>query len=141
MHIAVAMFCTDYAIPPVELAVALETRGFESLWLPEHSHIPLSRDSAWPQGGELPKRYYDVMDPFVTLGAAAAAGRRTGPASRISCWQKPVPGLAAPGTGTVTRVRGLIPRVIPTLTVFPRSCYRNGIGRSITPASLRTNNT
>ena len=57
MHIAVAMFCTVYAIPPVELAVALETRGFESLWLPEHSHIPLSRDSAWPQGGELPKRY------------------------------------------------------------------------------------
>ena len=72
MHIGIAMFCTDYAIPPVELAVALETRGFESLWLPEHSHIPLSRDSAWPQGGELPKRYYDVMDPFVTLGAAAA---------------------------------------------------------------------
>jgi probable F420-dependent oxidoreductase len=76
MHIAVAMFCTDYAIPPVELAVALETRGFESLWLPEHSHIPLSRDSAWPQGGELPKRYYDVMDPFVTLGAAAAVTTR-----------------------------------------------------------------
>jgi probable F420-dependent oxidoreductase len=73
MHVGVAMFCTDYAITPVALAKALEQRGFESLWLPEHSHIPLSRDSAWPQGGELPKRYYDVMDPFVCLGAAAAA--------------------------------------------------------------------
>ena len=40
MHVGVAMFCTDYAIPPTELARALEQRGFESLWLPEHSHIP-----------------------------------------------------------------------------------------------------
>lgn len=72
MKIGLAMFCTDYAIPPTELAVALEERGFDSLWLPEHSHIPLSRESAWPQGGELPKKYFDVMDPFVVLGAAAA---------------------------------------------------------------------
>ncbi len=72
MKIGLAMFCTDYAIPPAELAVALEERGFDSLWLPEHSHIPLSRESEWPQGGELPKKYYDVMDPFVVLGAAAA---------------------------------------------------------------------
>ncbi len=73
MHIGIAMFCTDYAIQPVELARALEERGFESLWLPEHSHIPLTRNSAWPQGGDLPKKYYDVMDPFVALGAAAAS--------------------------------------------------------------------
>ena len=73
MHVGVAMFCTDYAISPIALAQALEERGFESLWAPEHSHIPLSRESAWPQGGELPKKYYDVMDPFVSLGAAAAA--------------------------------------------------------------------
>jgi len=72
MKIGLAMFCTDYAIPPAELAIALEERGFDSLWLPEHSHIPLSRESEWPQGGELPKKYYDVMDPFVVLGAAAA---------------------------------------------------------------------
>lgn len=76
MKIGLAMFCTDYAIPPAELAVALEERGFESLWLPEHSHIPLSRESEWPQGGELPKKYYDVMDPFVVLGAAAAVTTR-----------------------------------------------------------------
>src|SRR5215475_11943884 len=76
MHVGVAMFCTDYAIAPTELAVALEQRGFESLWLPEHSHIPLTRLSPYPAGGELPKKYYDVMDPFVVLGAAAAVTRR-----------------------------------------------------------------
>ena len=76
MHVGVAMFCTDYAIAPTELARALEERGFESLWLPEHSHIPLSRLSPYPAGGELPKKYYDVMDPFVVLGAAAAVTTR-----------------------------------------------------------------
>jgi probable F420-dependent oxidoreductase len=72
MHVGVAMFCTDYAMAPTDLALALEQRGFESLWLPEHSHIPLSRLSPYPAGGELPKKYYDVMDPFVVLGALAA---------------------------------------------------------------------
>jgi len=72
MKVGVAMFCTDYSMQPTELAAALEARGFESLWLPEHSHIPLSRVSPFPPGGDLPKKYYDVMDPFVTLGAAAA---------------------------------------------------------------------
>ena len=72
MKVGVAMFCTDYSMQPTELAAALETRGFESLWLPEHSHIPLSRVSPFPPGGDLPKKYYDVMDPFVALGAAAA---------------------------------------------------------------------
>jgi probable F420-dependent oxidoreductase len=76
MHVGVAMFCTDYAMSPTALAVALEQRGFESLWLPEHSHIPLSRISRFPQGGDLPKKYYDVMDPFVVLGAAAAVTTR-----------------------------------------------------------------
>ncbi|NKB58464.1 MAG: TIGR03619 family F420-dependent LLM class oxidoreductase [Alphaproteobacteria bacterium] len=72
MHVGVAMFATDYSMPPTDLAVALEERGFESYWFPEHSHIPLSRDSEFPKGGELPKKYYDVMDPFVVMGAAAA---------------------------------------------------------------------
>ena len=76
MHVGVAMFSTDYAIAPTELATALEQRGFESLWLPEHSHIPLTRLSPYPAGGELPKKYYDVMDPFVVLGAIAAVTTR-----------------------------------------------------------------
>jgi probable F420-dependent oxidoreductase len=66
------MFFTDYSMAPGELARALEERGFESLWAPEHSHIPLTRLSPFPNGGELPKKYYDVMDPFVSLTAAAA---------------------------------------------------------------------
>src|SRR4029079_1595531 len=73
MHLGAAMFFTDYSMSPGELAKALEERGFESLWAPEHSHIPLSRKSPFPSGGELPKKYYDAMDPFVTLTAAAAA--------------------------------------------------------------------
>ena len=76
MEFGVAIFFTDYGMGPVELGRALEERGFESLWAPEHSHIPLSRQSPFPQGGDLPKKYYDVMDPFVTLAAAAAATTR-----------------------------------------------------------------
>ena len=76
MHIGVAMFFTDYSMTPTELATALEERGFESVWAPEHSHIPLTRKSEWPGGGELPKKYYDAMDPFVTLTAAAAVTKK-----------------------------------------------------------------
>src|SRR5437899_12485725 len=76
MDFGAAMFFTDYSMPPGELARALEVRGFESLWAPEHSHIPLSRKSPFPSGGELPKQYYDAMDPFVTLSVAAAATKK-----------------------------------------------------------------
>ena len=76
MHIGVGMFFTDYAMPAPELAIALEQRGFESVWAPEHSHIPLSRLSPFPPGGDLPKKYYDAMDPFVSLTAAAVATKR-----------------------------------------------------------------
>jgi probable F420-dependent oxidoreductase len=73
MHFGAAMFFTDYSMAAGDLGRALEQRGFESLWAPEHSHIPVSRASPFPNGGDLPKQYYDVMDPFVTLTAAAAA--------------------------------------------------------------------
>ncbi|HXN44883.1 MAG TPA: LLM class F420-dependent oxidoreductase [Xanthobacteraceae bacterium] len=72
MHIGLTMFPTEYAIQPHDLAREAEARGFESLWLPEHSHIPTSRKSPWPGGGELPKPYYYSYDPFVSLAAAAA---------------------------------------------------------------------
>jgi probable F420-dependent oxidoreductase len=68
-----AMFFTDYSMGPADLARELEARGFESVWAPEHSHIPASRKSPFPSGGDLPKQYYDAMDPFVSLTAAAAA--------------------------------------------------------------------
>jgi probable F420-dependent oxidoreductase len=73
MKIGAAMFFTDYSMGPGELGRALEERGFDSVWAPEHSHIPLGRASAFPSGGALPKKYYDAMDPFVSLTAAAAA--------------------------------------------------------------------
>lgn len=76
MDYGVAMFPTDYSITPAQLAVAAEERGFGSLWFPEHSHIPTSRKSPWPGGGELPKQYYDVLDPFVALGSAASVTKR-----------------------------------------------------------------
>jgi probable F420-dependent oxidoreductase len=76
MEFGASIFFTDYSISPAELAVALEERGFDSLWAAEHSHIPVPRRTPPPGGGELPKRYYDVMDPFVTLTAAAAATKR-----------------------------------------------------------------
>jgi len=66
------MFFTDYSMAPGELGRVLEARGFESVWAPEHSHIPTSRNTPFPQGGELLKKYYDVMDPFVVLTATAA---------------------------------------------------------------------
>ncbi|MBV1878259.1 MAG: LLM class F420-dependent oxidoreductase [Pseudomonadales bacterium] len=72
MHYGITIFPTDYSISPAALAMAAEARDFESLWVPEHSHIPLSRLSAWPGGPELPKMYYDVMDPFVALASAAS---------------------------------------------------------------------
>jgi len=75
MEFGVGIFFTVYSISPAELAVALEERGLDVLWAPEHSHISASRQTG-PDGGALDKRYYDVMDPFVTLPAAAAATKR-----------------------------------------------------------------
>jgi len=71
MHFGGAMFFTDYSMSAMELARALEERGFESVWAPEHSHIPASRKTPFPGGGDLPKQYYDAMDPFVVLAAAS----------------------------------------------------------------------
>ena len=77
MEIGAAIFFTDYSISPTALAVALEERGFDSLWVAEHSHIPVTRRFTHPQGeAALTKQYYDVMDPFVTLSAAAAVTTR-----------------------------------------------------------------
>ncbi|NNC81797.1 MAG: LLM class F420-dependent oxidoreductase [Acidimicrobiales bacterium] len=73
MKAAIAHFPTDYSIPPAELGPALESRGFESLWAAEHSHIPSSRKTPHPSGADLPKRYYDTYDPFVWLTALAGS--------------------------------------------------------------------
>ena len=75
MKFGVAIFPTEYAISMTELAPAAEQLGFESLWVAEHTHIPTSRQSPWPAGGELPKHYWHTMDPFVALTAAAVASK------------------------------------------------------------------
>ena len=72
MHIGLTMFATDYSIAVPELAREAEARGFESLFLPEHTHIPASRKTPYPAGGELPKEYWHTLDPFGALCAAAA---------------------------------------------------------------------
>ena len=76
MKFGVYMFPTDYAIDPVSLGRAVEGHGFESLFVPEHTHIPTSRRSPFPGGGELPKEYSHTLDPFVALGAVAAVTER-----------------------------------------------------------------
>jgi probable F420-dependent oxidoreductase len=72
MHYGVTIFPTAYSMPMADLGPALEERGFESVWVAEHSHIPASRASPWPGGAELPQIYFDTLDPFVALTAAAA---------------------------------------------------------------------
>jgi len=76
MHFGVFSFNTDYGIRPDELARTLEARGFESLWVGEHTHIPAERRTPYPGGGELPRPYYHMTDPFVSLMAAAAVTER-----------------------------------------------------------------
>ena len=68
----VSIFPTDYSIQPVEMAKEAEARGFQSLFFPEHTHIPANRNTPFPGGGDLPKQYWHSHDPFVALGACAA---------------------------------------------------------------------
>ena len=72
MKFGIGMFPTDYAIGPAELGRACEERGFDSLYYPEHTHIPASRETPFPGGGELPRMYTRLLDPFVSLSAVAA---------------------------------------------------------------------
>src|ERR1700723_4734097 len=76
MEFGCTIFFTDYSITPAELAVAMEERGLDSVWVAEHTHIPVPRKTPPPGGGELQKRYYDVMDPFVTLAVCGAVTKK-----------------------------------------------------------------
>jgi probable F420-dependent oxidoreductase len=106
MHIGLTIFPTEYSIQPPELAIEAETRGFESLWLPEHSHIPTSRKSPWPGGPELPKYYYESYDPFVSLGAAAAVTKKIKLATGICLVVERDPIHTAKEVSTVDRLSG-----------------------------------
>lgn len=76
MDVGIAMFATAYAIDPITLGREVEARGFDSLWIPEHTHIPVSRRSPWPGGAQLPREYTSCYDPFLTLAAVAAVTTR-----------------------------------------------------------------
>ena len=75
-HFGLMMFPTDYSIPPVDLALAAEQRGFESIFFPEHTHIPASRKTPFPGGTDLPKQYWHAYDPFVALAACASVTKK-----------------------------------------------------------------
>jgi len=75
MRFGVLTFVTDQGIGPVDLGVAVEQRGFESLFLAEHTHIPVARSSPYPLGGPIPEKYFRTLDPFIALTAAATATR------------------------------------------------------------------
>ena len=76
LDFGLAIFPADYAIEPAELGRLAEERGFESLWFPEHTHIPVSRDTPYPAGGDLPDMYWHTHDPFVALAQVAAVTER-----------------------------------------------------------------
>jgi probable F420-dependent oxidoreductase len=76
MRYGVSTFATDEGMQPVALGKALEERGFDSVFLAEHTHIPVRHERPYPGGGQLPRRYHRTLDPFVTLGAIAAVTAR-----------------------------------------------------------------
>jgi probable F420-dependent oxidoreductase len=76
MELGLAILLTDYSIQPAALGASAEERGFESLFLAEHTHIPVSRETPYPGGTELPREYSHTIDPFVGLAAAASATER-----------------------------------------------------------------
>ena len=104
MHYGLTMFPTDYSIQPAEIAREAEARGFESLWFPEHTHIPVERKSPWPGGPELPKMYYDVYEPFVALTAAAAVTTKLKVATGICLVVQRDPLQTAKSVATLDRV-------------------------------------
>ena len=107
MKIGLTMFATDQAIPPADLARAAEDRGFHSLYLPEHTHIPTSRKTPAPTGdAELPEEYRRTLDPFVALGAAAAVTSRIRLGTGVCLIAQRDPIVTAKAAATLDHVSG-----------------------------------
>lgn len=104
MEYGVAIFSTEYAVRPDVLARMLEERGFESLWLPEHTHIPTSRRTPFPDGPNLPEEYKHTFDPFVALTAAALATSRLKVATGICLVVERDPIITAKQVATLDRL-------------------------------------
>jgi len=106
MRFGIATFVTDDGIAATELAGAIEQRGFDSVFIAEHTHIPASRQSPYPGGGELPGKYYRTLDPFVALGAMAAVTERLLLATGIALIAQRDPILTAKEVATLDLVSG-----------------------------------
>ncbi|MEU0246796.1 LLM class F420-dependent oxidoreductase [Streptomyces sp. NPDC006235] len=106
MRIAVTIFLTDETISPTRLARELEDRGFDGLYLPEHTHIPVERTTPYPAGGELPREYGRTLDPFVALGQAAAVTERLGLGTGITLVAQHDPIDLAKQVATVDHLSG-----------------------------------
>jgi len=106
VRFGVTIFATDKSIQPVDLAVALQERGFDSMWVPEHTHIPTSRRTPYPNGGELPDEYRRCHDAFVALAAAAVAapGLRVGTAILLVAQRDPI--VTAKAVASLDHVSG-----------------------------------
>jgi probable F420-dependent oxidoreductase len=106
MRYGVTMFVTDVSMGIVELAKAVEERGLESVWVPEHTHIPTSRRTPYPAGEPLPAEYYRCLDPFVALTAAAMAAPtiRVGTGILLIAQHDPI--VAAKAAASVDLVSG-----------------------------------
>jgi probable F420-dependent oxidoreductase len=106
VELGVAHFLTDYGMQPAELARRVEERGFESLFLTEHTHIPVGRDSPYPGGGELPREYSHTLDPFAALGAMAAVTERLTLGTGVCLIVERDPIVTAKEVATVDHVSG-----------------------------------
>ena len=106
MRYGIAMFTTDYSVGPATLARMVEERGFESLFFPEHTHIPASRETPYPAGGELPKEYSHINDPFVSLAAAAAVTEKLLIGTGICLVVERDPIVTAKEVATLDRISG-----------------------------------
>jgi probable F420-dependent oxidoreductase len=106
MEIGLAMFSTDYTIEPVQLGRLAEERGFESLLLTEHTHIPASRETPFPGGGELPPEYSHCNDPFIGLAMIAAVTERLKIGTGICLVVERDPIVTAKEVATLDRLSG-----------------------------------
>jgi probable F420-dependent oxidoreductase len=97
---------TDEGIDPIELARAVEERGFESLFVAEHTHIPVQVDTPYPGGGEFPRDYYRVYDPFVSLACAAAVTTRLRLGTAVTLLVQRDPIVTAKEIATLDAVSG-----------------------------------
>jgi len=106
MKFGLTYFPTAYTVAPQDMGPLLEERGFESLWVAEHSHIPASRISPWPGGPDLPQMYYDTYDPFVALMAAAMTTSKLKLGTGIALVIQRDPIHAAKQVSTLDRLSG-----------------------------------